>query len=182
MQASQAGGGRWASLLLALARGLRHGGHGWDASQTRLVSGGAPFWRFYFNMKTLLTAAGLAGLTAVALGAFGAHALHETLVERGQVETWHTATLYHLVHALAALGVLLALAAGGESFPVATQRLLRAAAVCWLLGDTLFSGSLYWLALGGPRWLGPVTPLGGVGLLAGWTLVVVAGVKGGAGK
>jgi uncharacterized membrane protein YgdD (TMEM256/DUF423 family) len=132
--------------------------------------------------KTLLLAAGLAGLTGVALGAFGAHALKDTLAAmpggKG-VETWHTATLYHLVHAVAALVAVLAVAAGGESLATGARRSLRAAAACWLAGVVLFSGSLYWLALGGPKWLGPVTPFGGLALLVGWALVVVAGWKGG---
>ncbi len=135
--------------------------------------------------KTLLLAAGLAGLAGVALGAFGAHALRDTLAAAPSgngVETWRTATIYHLVHAVAALGVSLALAAGGGTISPAAQRLLRAAAACWLTGVMLFSGSLYWLALGGPKWLWPVTPLGGLALLAGWSLVAVAGWKGGAGK
>jgi uncharacterized membrane protein YgdD (TMEM256/DUF423 family) len=126
-------------------------------------------------MKKLLIAAGLAGLTGVALGAFGAHALQATLAAHDMVQTWHTATLYHLVHAVAALAATLA--AAGAAFPPATQRLLRAAAVCWLAGLAAFSGSLYGLALGGPVWLGPVTPLGGLALLTGWTLVMVAGWK-----
>ena len=131
--------------------------------------------------KTLLLTAGLAGLTAVALGAFGAHALQDTLAAmpggKG-VETWHTATLYHLVHAVAALGAALAVAASGETLPVGMHRALRRAAACWLGGVAVFSGSLYWLALGGPKWLGPVTPLGGLALLAGWALVAVAGWRG----
>ena len=130
-------------------------------------------------MKILSIVAGLAGFTGVALGAFGAHALKDTLTAHGSVETWRTATLYHLVHAVAALAVLLALRAGRENFSAGAQRLLRAAAACWLAGVALFSGSLYWLALGGPaKWLGPVTPAGGLALLAGWALVVVAGWKG----
>lgn len=127
--------------------------------------------------KTLLLAAGLAGLTAVALGAFGAHALKNTLaaVPGGKgPETWHTATLYHLVHAVAALAVALAAAAGGETL-AAVRRALRTAGGCFLAGVALFSGSLYWLALGGPKWLGPVTPLGGLALLIGWVLVAAAG-------
>ncbi len=127
-------------------------------------------------MNKLFTAAGLAGLTGVALGAFGAHALKATLAAHDSVQTWHTATLYHLVHAVAAMAATLA-AAGAGCAPAA-QRILRAAAICWLAGLTAFSGSLYALALGGPAWLGPVTPLGGLALLAGWTLVIVTGWKG----
>jgi uncharacterized membrane protein YgdD (TMEM256/DUF423 family) len=130
-------------------------------------------------MKTLLTAAGLAGFTGVALGAFGAHALKDTLavtLDGKGTEIWHTATFYHLVHAVAALAA--ALVAEGTIFSTATQRLLRGAAVCWLAGLLAFSGSLYWLALGGPKWLGPITPLGGLALLAGWACVITSGGKG----
>jgi uncharacterized membrane protein YgdD (TMEM256/DUF423 family) len=54
-----------------------------------------------------------------------------------------------------------------------TARLLWAARA-WVVGVLLFSGSLYWLALGGPRWLGPVTPVGGIALMAGWALCGLA--------
>lgn len=102
-----------------------------------------------------LIAAGLLGFTGVALGAFGAHALKEILVTNGTTATWQTAVLYHLVHSVA----LVALPGW-----VWVGR-------CWIAGVLLFSGSLYWLALGGPRFLGPVTPLGGAAFLAGWALL-----------
>jgi uncharacterized membrane protein YgdD (TMEM256/DUF423 family) len=112
----------------------------------------------------ITAAAGLLGLLGVALGAFGAHALKATLEAHGSLETWRTAVLYQLIHAVA----LLALAggrgaAGGAAGPIAW---------CWVAGVVLFSGSLYCLALGGPKFLGPVTPLGGLCLLAGWILVI----------
>jgi uncharacterized membrane protein YgdD (TMEM256/DUF423 family) len=107
-------------------------------------------------------AAGILGFAGVALGAFGAHALKETLTARGSVATWQTAVLYHLIHAVA----LLALVGVAGSWTNA-----RWIGVCWSLGVVLFSGSLYWLALGGPKILGPVTPLGGLAFLAGWLLV-----------
>jgi uncharacterized membrane protein YgdD (TMEM256/DUF423 family) len=122
------------------------------------------------SARLIVLAAGLLGFTGVALGAFGAHALKETLVARGTVTTWQTAVLYHLVHAVA----LLALAGWAHStgsglaggWPNA-----RWIGVSWSLGVILFSGSLYWLSLGGPKFLGPVTPLGGLAFLAGWLLV-----------
>jgi uncharacterized membrane protein YgdD (TMEM256/DUF423 family) len=120
-------------------------------------------------MKKFLLFAAAAGFSAVALGAFGAHALKPTLLARGSLETWHTASLYHLVHAVALLGVALATLGG-----VAPGRALARAADCWLAGTALFSGSLYFMALGGPRWLGPITPVGGVLLIAGWILVAFA--------
>lgn len=120
-----------------------------------------------------LVAAGIFGLAGVALGAMGAHALAAQLVERGMTHAWETAADYHLFHAVALLG-----AAGGiralESSGGAGVKALGWAARCWSVGIGLFSGSLYLLALGGPRWLGPVTPLGGVALMAGWACVIAA--------
>lgn len=124
-------------------------------------------------MKTLLIAAGLAGFTGVALGALGAHALQAELAAHNSTETWKTAAHYQLVHAVAALAIL----AGGTSLPPAVRRLWHRAASCWLYGVLAFSGSLYWLALGGPHWLGPVTPLGGLALLTGWGLVIASAWK-----
>ena len=105
--------------------------------------------------RSNLIAAGLLGFTGIVLGAFGAHAFKEQLADRGMTQAWQTAVLYHLLHAVA----LLALPAWTW-----VRRL-------WLAGIILFCGSLYWLALGGPKILGPVTPLGGVTLLAGWALL-----------
>lgn len=122
------------------------------------------------NHRTVLLAAGILGATGVALGAYGAHALRAFLMERGMSVAWETAVRYHLWHAIALLplGVWLRVdALGGE-------RLARWAAGCWIAGVVVFSGSLYLLALGGPRWLGPVTPLGGLALVAGWLFVAVA--------
>lgn len=103
--------------------------------------------------------AAVLGALGVALGAFGAHALQARLEPR-QLETWTTAVEYQLIHAVA----LLALALYGS----ATQRAITPAAGGFAAGIVLFSGSLYLLALGGPRWLGPVTPLGGLCLIGGW--------------
>lgn len=118
-----------------------------------------------------LLAAGVLGLTGVGLGAMGAHALRASLTERGMFQAWETASRYHLFHAVALLGLAAWVRHGGAE-PGA--RTLFWAARCWCGGVLLFSGSLYWLALGGPRWLGPVTPLGGVALMAGWLLVALA--------
>jgi uncharacterized membrane protein YgdD (TMEM256/DUF423 family) len=105
-----------------------------------------------------IATAALLGLTAVAAGAFGAHGLRARVAPE-QVASWQTAAHYQLLHA----AVLLSLAlygAGGRPLGPAP----------WLLaaGMALFSGSIYALVLGGPRWLGPVTPLGGLCLMAGW--------------
>ena len=111
---------------------------------------------------------GLLGLASVAAGAFGAHGLEGTLSSR-MLEVFETAARYAMYHALAllALGAMV----GGRP-PAAADRV---AAWGFGLGTLLFSGSLATLALGGPRWLGMVAPVGGVALMVGW-----AGVAGGA--
>jgi len=113
-----------------------------------------------------IVAAAVLGALAVALGAFGAHGL-AARVSPEALASWRTAAQYHLAHAVALLALALYGSAAGRS--VALPAALFAA------GIVLFSGSIYLLVLGGPRWLGPVTPLGGVALLAGWlSLVAVA--------
>jgi len=109
-----------------------------------------------------------AGFTAVALGAFGAHGLRPLLEAHGTSTTWATAVQYHLLHSVVLLA--LALHLQRATAPLAARRLARAATL-FAAGIALFSGSLYLLALGAPRWLGPVTPLGGLSLLAGWIAV-----------
>jgi len=97
---------------------------------------------------------------AVALGAFGAHALRATLEVHGMVEVWKTAVLYHFIHAIAIL--VLALWAKASPGP------------WWLFfsGIVLFSGSLYAVALTNLNSLGVITPLGGLCFLAGWAWLV----------
>jgi len=107
--------------------------------------------------RGILVAAALLGAAGVALGAFGAHGLRARLDARA-LEIWETAVRYHLVHAVALLVLALS--------PVAAS--LRGAGWLFVAGIALFSGSLYALALGGPRLLGPLTPLGGVAFIAGW--------------
>lgn len=115
------------------------------------------------STRNITLAAAALGFTGVALGAFGAHALKPSLEAHGSVETWKTAVLYHLLHAVA----LLALAGWRDAHAGASGRV----AALWVAGVIFFSGSLYWLALGGPKLLGPVTPLGGTAFLAGWALL-----------
>lgn len=117
--------------------------------------------------------AAILGLSGVGLGAFGAHALRPRLNASGHLETWQTAVQYHLIHAVAVLAAALFIRFAGAAGRDAGHNDLRRAAWCWTAGVFLFSGSLYWLSLGGPRWLGPVTPLGGVFLLAGWAMLLL---------
>jgi uncharacterized membrane protein YgdD (TMEM256/DUF423 family) len=123
-----------------------------------------------------LLAAGLLGLTGIALGAFGAHALKATLMERGMTVAWDSAVKYHLFQAVALLALAAWARAAGPGAE-ADGKLLAWITWLWIAGVALFSGSLYWLALGGPRWLGPVTPFGGIALMLGWLLIAVAAVR-----
>lgn len=124
------------------------------------------------SYRYLLPITGLLGVLGVALGAFGAHALHDGLLARGMLEAWKTAVNYHLMHTAALLTVSLWLQGRSQK-----SSRLAGAAWAWILGVVLFSGSLYGLALGGPRLLGPVTPLGGLAFIVGWGLVLVEGLK-----
>lgn len=121
--------------------------------------------------QVILSLAAANGFLAVALGAFGAHGLKDRLTP-ALLSTYQTAVQYHFYHSLALLGVgLLLLHWPG-------RHLIAASGVGFALGILLFCGSLYWLALGGPRWLGPVTPMGGLAFLVGWLLLFAAVVKG----
>ncbi len=113
--------------------------------------------------RTLLTA-GLLGLLGVAAGAFGAHGL-ESRVLAEQLEWWQTAAHYQQIHALA----LLLVGWGAGDWSSWRTR----AAVAFTAGIVVFSGTLYAMALGGPRVLGAVTPLGGLCLIAGWGLIAI---------
>ena len=115
----------------------------------------------------------VAGGSAVGLGAFGAHALRARLTESA-LATWQTAVTYQFTHALALLAVAILLRLG-----LGPERSLTIAGAAFFIGMVLFSGSLYLLALGGPRWLGPVTPLGGLAFIVGWVALAVAAARAG---
>lgn len=117
---------------------------------------------FFTSGHAARVSAALAAL-GVMLGAFGAHALRPVLEQRMRgEENWKTAMFYHLLHAVAMLWI-----AGHR------ERANRAAWWCMLVGIILFSGSLYPLSTLGWKWLGPVTPLGGLFLIAGWVALAV---------
>lgn len=111
----------------------------------------------------MLACAAAAGFLGVALGAFGAHGLQPILEERGTTAIWQTAVHYWFYHTLALLAVGFA---SGLS-----PRLRFHTSLCWIPGMTIFSGSLFVLAAFGPRWLGAITPIGGLLLLAGWGIL-----------
>jgi len=117
-------------------------------------------------MKKPIALAGCVfAFTAILLGAFGAHALKDVLASEGKTDVWQTAVDYQMWHALALFAL---------SFTVTGPTSIKTVALLFTTGIIAFSGSLYWLALGGPGWLGPITPLGGLCLMAGWAVLASA--------
>lgn len=124
-------------------------------------------------MRTLFFAAIMMFL-ATLLGALGSHALRPTLEDSNHVSTWETAFDYHVMHVLAVLAISILRLVHRDS---ANSAALKWCVRLWLWGILGFSGSLYFLSLGGPAWLGPVTPIGGLLFLAGWLLLAIEAVR-----
>ena len=122
------------------------------------------------SAKTFLTLGSAGMLLAVALGAFGAHALKKTLTPE-LLAVYETAVNYHFYHALGLLAV------GLLALHLPASGTLRWEGLLMTVGLLLFSGSLYALSLSGIRWLGAITPVGGVALLAAWLLLAVAVIR-----
>lgn len=116
--------------------------------------------------RGVVAAAGVAGALGVALGAFGAHALRGRLAPT-DLAVFETAVRYQLIHTVALFGV-------GVWMGEKASRWLGWAARLFVAGIAIFSGSLYLLVLLDLRWLGAVTPFGGVALIAGWLAIVAA--------
>ncbi len=117
---------------------------------------------------TLFILGSLFGGLGVALGAFGAHALKARLHPE-RLEIFETGVRYQMYHALALLGAAYAAANGSRTFAMP-------AGLLFVAGIVLFSGSLYLLVLTNRRWLGAITPLGGLALVAGWLCLALAAV------
>ena len=109
------------------------------------------------------------GAVGVALGAFGAHG-RKCRVGPDLLVVWDTAVKYHLVHVLALLATAWASDRWGGPWTTAAGWLFVA-------GIAVFSGSLYLLVLSGQRWLGAITPIGGVAFIAGWVALAVAALR-----
>jgi uncharacterized membrane protein YgdD (TMEM256/DUF423 family) len=116
--------------------------------------------------RRFLAIGAVLGAVGVTAGAFGAHGL-KSMVGADDLALFETGVRYHLVHALAV--VLVGLVA--RRIP---GRLVGAAGWLLVAGVAIFSGTLYVMALGGPRWLGAITPIGGTALIVGWALLAVA--------
>ncbi len=114
-------------------------------------------------------AGAVAAMTGVFVGAFGAHGLESRLTP-ADLDTFETGVRYHMYHALGLFAV--AWVASRWPSPMTT-------AAGWLLivGIVIFSGSLYTLVLTGQRWLGAITPIGGVALVAGWAALAWAALR-----
>ena len=106
------------------------------------------------------------GFSAIALGAFGAHGLEKQL-DAGEMIIYETAVLYHLVHAV----VILCVSLFQTVFP---SPWFKRSFLGFMCGTIIFSGSLYLLAITGVRWLGAITPVGGLLLMAGWLFIFPA--------
>lgn len=111
--------------------------------------------------------AAVSGFFAVVTGAFAAHGLKQILAPE-MIEVVKIGVQYQMYHSL----VLILVALWLEQKPATSG--LKAAGLAFILGTLVFSGSLYALALGAPRWLGPVTPIGGLFFLLGWLLLAIA--------
>ena len=119
--------------------------------------------------RQLVVMAALTLLVGVAAGAFGAHGLKRVLAPE-MLAVWHTAVLYQLVHGLG----MLAIAGLGARFG---SPLLSNAGLLMFVGVVVFSGSLYILAISGVKWLGAITPLGGLAFIAAWAMVALAAYR-----
>lgn len=118
----------------------------------------------------LFACAALSGFFAVGLGAFAAHGLKARLTPE-MLAVFQTGVQYQMYHALALLGVAALIRFYGSNI------WLQSGGILFIIGTLLFSGSLYGLAFGGPRLLGPVTPLGGICFLLGWLALFMAAIK-----
>jgi len=120
--------------------------------------------------KFFITLASLSGMLAVVLGAFGAHALKDRLDEYA-LGIFETAVQYHFYHSFALLAV------GVIALSQPQTAMLKSSGWLFLLGIVVFCGSLYLLSVTGVRWLGAITPLGGLAFIGGWACLAATGWK-----
>jgi len=121
-------------------------------------------------IKLTLIFATISGILSVGLGAFGAHALKDKLETSGLLSTYQTAVQYQFYHTLALLAI-------GLLMTKYTSQWLNYSSYLMMAGIIVFSGSLYVLSLSGVKWLGAITPLGGLAFILGWGCLLVALLK-----
>ena len=119
--------------------------------------------------RLFLGFAALSGFLSVCLGAFAAHGLKHHITPE-VLAIWQTGVQYQMYHALALLAV-------GLLYQFRASKALKLSGLAFILGSFLFSGSLYALALGAPKALGVITPLGGLSFLVGWAALVVHALR-----
>lgn len=120
--------------------------------------------------KFILSFASISGMLAVGLGAFGAHALKAKLETNGYLSTYQTAVQYHFYHTIALVLI-------GFLMMKMPSSWLTYSGYCMMIGMMLFSGSLYTLSISGVKWLGAITPIGGLFFIAGWFFLLMAVIK-----
>lgn len=120
-------------------------------------------------MKLFIIIGSILGLIGVGAGAFGAHGLEDKL-DADMLDIWETAARYQMYHALALYGAAWLIQQTSSSWATA-------GAVSFVAGVLIFSGTLYVLAFTGIRWLGAITPIGGLALMGGWFCCIMAALK-----
>lgn len=120
--------------------------------------------------KLFLIISSVSGILAVGLGAFGAHALKDKLKADGTLDTFQTAVQYQFYHTLALLGIAFLLTKYQSQW-------LHYAGYSMTFGILIFSGSLYILCFTGMKWLGAITPIGGLLFILGWVFLLITALK-----
>lgn len=120
--------------------------------------------------KLFLIISSISGMLAVGLGAFGAHALKDRLLKEGTLNTFQTAVQYQFYHTLGLLGIALLMTKYQSNW-------LNYAGYSMTFGILIFSGSLYILCFTGMKWLGAITPIGGLLFILGWFFLLLTALK-----
>ncbi|WP_436515724.1 DUF423 domain-containing protein [Ekhidna sp. To15] len=120
--------------------------------------------------KFFIIISAISGMLAVGLGAFGAHALKAKLTAEGTLDTFQTAVQYQFYHTLALLAIALLMTKMESTW-------LNYAGYSMTFGILIFSGSLYILCFTGMKWLGAITPIGGLLFIAGWFFLLLTALK-----
>ncbi|MEQ8627151.1 DUF423 domain-containing protein [Ekhidna sp.] len=120
--------------------------------------------------KLFLIISSISGMLSVALGAFGAHALKDKLQSDGTLDTYQTAVQYQFYHTLALLAITLLMTKYESQW-------LNYAGYSMTFGILIFSGSLYVLCFTGMKWMGAITPIGGLLFIAGWLFLLLTALK-----